>query len=80
MTKKSRKKKGQQVRFSPAQMVQPGVDERIAVPLAAAPARPAPETTGLCEEYRYVTADLKRIGLIAVAMVAALVALALLLP
>ena len=79
MTKKSRKK-GQQVRFSPTQMVQPGVDEGIVAPLAATPVQIAPETTDLSEEYRYVTADLKRIGLIAVGVVAALVALAFLLP
>jgi hypothetical protein len=77
MTKKSRKK-GQQVRFSPTQMVQPGVDEGIVAPRAAAPVQTAPETTDLSEEYRYV--DLKRIGLIAVGTVAALVALALLSP
>jgi hypothetical protein len=79
MTKKSRKKKGQ-VQLSPAQMVRPGVDEGIVAPRAAAPVQTAPETTDLSEEYRYVTADLKRIGLIAVGTVAALVALALLSP
>ena len=79
MTKKSRKK-GQQVQLSPAQMVQPGVDEGIVAPRAAAPVQIAPEATDLSKEYRYVTADLKRIGLIAVGTVAALVALALLSP
>ena len=79
MTKKSRKK-SQPVRLSPTQMVQPGVGEEATASLATALAQPAPETTDLSEEYRYVTADLKRIGLIAVGTVAALVALALLSP
>ncbi len=79
MTKKSRKKKSQ-VQLSPAQMVRPGVDEGIVAPRAAAPVQAALETTDLSEEYHYVTADLKRIGLIAVGTVAALVALALLSP
>ena len=79
MTKKSRKKKDK-VQLSPTQMVQPGVDEGIVAPRAAAPVQSALEATDLSEEYHYVTADLKRIGLIAVGVVAALVALAFLLP
>jgi hypothetical protein len=38
------------------------------------------ETSELAQEYRYVLADLKRIGIIAVVMLGALVGLALLLP
>jgi hypothetical protein len=81
MAKKSRrsKKKGRQVRLSPTQMVQPRVDESTDVPRVAAPTRPAPQSSDLQEEYRYVIADLKRIGVIAVAMLAVLIALALLL-
>jgi hypothetical protein len=81
MAKKSRrdKKKDRQVHLSPAQMVQPRAGEVANAPIAAAPARPAPEVSDLREEYRYVIADLKRIGIIAVAMLAVLIALALLL-
>lgn len=81
MAKKSRhsKKKGRKIRLSPTQMIQPRVDELADVPRVAAPARPAPQSSDLEEEYRYVIADLKRIGVIAVAMLAVLIALALLL-
>jgi hypothetical protein len=81
MAKKSRRvrKKGRPVRLSPSQMVQPGVDEMVDAPLVAAPARPAPQASDLQEEYRYVIADLKRIGVIAMAMLAVLIVLALLL-
>jgi hypothetical protein len=80
--KKSRRarKKGRQVRLSPAQMVQPGVGEETIAPSVAAMARPVLEVSDPREEYRYVIDDLKRIGIIAVAMLAVLIALALLLP
>ncbi len=80
MAKKSRrvKKKGRQRHFSPAQMVQPGVSEAANAPFDVTPVRPAPQVSDLREEYRYVIADLKRIGIIAVAMLAVLVVLALL--
>ncbi len=84
MAKKSRrvKNKGQQIRLSPAQMVQPGMREsKIAdTPIISAQGPSAPQASDLREEYRYVIADLKRIGIIAIAMLAVLVALALLLP
>ena len=81
MAKKSRrvKKKGQPVRLSAAQMVQPRTDEVTEVPSVVAPARSVPQVADLREEYRYVIADLKRIGVIAVAMLAVLIVLALLL-
>jgi len=81
VAKKSRrvKKKGRRVRLSPAQMVQPGVGEVADAPLVATPARPAPKVSDLREEYRYVIADLKRIGVIAVVMLAVLIILALVL-
>jgi len=68
------------VRLSPTQMVQPGRGEIANVPIVTTPVRHAPEVTDLREEYRYVIADLRRIGIIAVAMLAVLIALALLLP
>jgi hypothetical protein len=81
MAKKSRRvrKKGRQVRLSPAQMVQPGTGEVTDGPIVATPVAPAPKVADLQEEYRYVIADLQRIAVIAVAMLAVLVVLALLL-
>jgi len=81
MAKKSRrvKKKGSPARLSPAQMVQPGMGEAAEVASLATPARSGPQVADLREEYRYVIADLRRIGMIAVAMVVVLVVLALLL-
>ena len=81
MAKKSRRvrKKERQVRLSPTQMVQPGVSEAAGAPLATAPARSVPRVSDLREEYRYVIADLKRIGIIAVAMLTVLIVLAFLL-
>ncbi len=80
MAKKSRrvKRKGQQVRLSPTQMVQPGADKVADIPSPTA-ARSAARMPDLGEEYRYVITDLKRIGVIAVAMLVVLIALAILL-
>jgi hypothetical protein len=76
MAKKNRRVKKRDVRLSSAQLVRPSRSE----------AAVAPGSTGesggpasLREEYRYVIADLKRIGLIALGMVALLIALAFLL-
>ena len=79
MAKKSRriKKKSRQIHLSPSQLVQPG--EEANTPTAAAVARPGSKVADLREEYRYVIADLKRIGVIAVGMLAVLIALAFLL-
>lgn len=81
MAKKSRRvrKQGQAVRLSAAQMVQPGMDEVIEMSSVAVSARPATQASDLREEYRYVIADLKRIGAIALAMLAVLIVLAFLL-
>jgi len=80
MAKKSRRvrKKSQPIRLSPAQMVQPGDQMAEASPLATTK-RPGSKVADLSEEYRYVIADLKRIGIIAVAMLAVLIVLAFLL-
>ncbi len=83
MTKKSRrvKRRGRPVRLSPAQMVQPvadGVKVTESLPVTAS-TQSEPQVTDLREEYRYVIADLKRIGVIAVVMLGVLIVLALLL-
>jgi hypothetical protein len=79
MAKKSRRVKARKrsVRLSPAQMVQPGTTEVMETSAAAAPVQPASHVADLQDEYRYVIADLKRIGIIAVAMLVVLVVLAL---
>ncbi|NIV31625.1 MAG: hypothetical protein GWN58_19700 [Anaerolineae bacterium] len=81
MAKKSRRvrKKGRQVRLSSTQMVLPEGSEAAGSSFATAAARSAPKVSDLREEYRYVIADLKRIGIIAVAMLAVLIVLALVL-
>ena len=82
MAKKSRRvrKQGREVRLSATQMVQPTVAEVGDSARAATQAQPASKEADLGEEYRYVIADLKRIGIIAVGMLAVLIALAYLLP
>ena len=80
MAKKSRRVKKQgQVRLSAAQMVQPMADEVAEAVAIAVPTQSVLHATDLRDEYRYVIADLKRIGIIALAMLAVLVVLALLL-
>jgi hypothetical protein len=79
MAKKSRRVKSRgPARLSPTQMVQPTVGD-AAPPTVIVPAQAAPQVVDLWEEYRYVIVDLKRIGIIAVAMLAVLIVLALLL-
>jgi hypothetical protein len=78
MAKKSRRVRKQQARFSQAQMVRPAASEAARFSVAA-PASPASAPVDLGEEYRYVIADLKRIGILAVAMLAVLIVLAFLL-
>lgn len=68
MAKKSRK-----VRLTEAQMIRP----EVAQPVESVESQEA--TTDLTEEYQYVIADLKRIGVIALIMLAALIGLAMLL-
>lgn len=81
MAKKSRRvrKQDKQVRLSAAQMVQPTAAEVSDRARAAIQAQPASKEADLGEEYRYVIADLKRIGIIAVGMLAVLIVLAYLL-
>ena len=81
MAKKSRRvrKQGREVRLSATQMVQPTVAEVGNGARAATQAQPASKEADLGKEYRYVIADLKRIGIIAVGMLAVLIVLAYLL-
>jgi hypothetical protein len=81
MAKKSRriKKKGRQVRLSPTQMAQPGMGEAVNAATGGVQARPESEGNGLQEPYRYVVADLKRMGIIAAEILVVLVVLAFLL-
>ena len=81
MAKKSRRVKGrgQPIRLSPAQMVLPEVGEAAGEAPVAVTKQAALPAADLEEEYRYVIADLRRIGVIAAVMLVALVILALLL-
>ncbi len=67
------KKKRKDINLSPAQMVQPGIER------AAVVSNDEASGESLEEEYYYVITDLKRIGVIAVIMLAVLIALMLLL-
>ena len=79
MAKRSPRKEEKEIRLSATQMRQPGmervakVEQKVAVPVSS-------QTSDLAEEYRYVTADLQRIAIIAAVMLAVLIALALFLP
>ena len=81
MAKKPRraKKQGRQIRLSASQMVQPGIGEGAGAPRVTTSAQPTSKVADLGDEYHYVIADLRRIGIIAVVMLAVLVGLALLL-
>ncbi len=85
MSKKSkrRRKRRRTPRLSPAQLVQPGVAapmqpvQTAERPVVAPAATPEP-AGDLREEYRYVVADLRRIAIIAAAMMVLMIVLALL--
>jgi len=72
MAEKSGRSKDREIRLSEAQLRHPGLEK--------APSRDAEPSSGTAEldqEYAYVLSDLKRIGLIALVMLAVLVGLAL---
>lgn len=81
MAKKSRRvrRRQRQIRLSQAQMVQPGMSRAVGLSPVVTPTQSPAPTTDLREEYRYVITDLRRIGILAVAMLAVLIVLALLL-
>jgi hypothetical protein len=60
-------------------MRQPGIEKIAQVEQKVSVAAPS-QASDLVDEYRYVTADLRRIAIIAAVMLAVLVALALFLP
>lgn len=72
---KSRRNVDRKIRLSETQMRQPGMDEAVEVERTLSSAH----ESKLAEEYSYVTADLKRIAVIAAVMLVVLIALALLL-
>ncbi len=81
MSKKSRRarRSAQQPRLSAAQMVRPGVSEAAAEARATEQRPSAAGEPDLRAEYQYVISDLRRIGVIAAAMIGLLVVLALVL-
>jgi ribosomal protein L13E len=76
MAKKSRRKKRRQIRLSATQLVQPGATEATVEPIAAVSTAKASDWR---EGYGYVVADLKRVGVIAAATLAVVIALVLVL-
>jgi hypothetical protein len=80
MARKSRRKKDQDIRLSEAQLRRPGTEEVVAPEPEGITSSSSSHTSELAQEYHYVLADLRRIGVIAIVMLGALVALAFLLP
>ncbi len=75
MAKKTRRSSG--ARLSEAQLYRPTLGAPVAAKaVAAAPAAHVPTDEQLAQEYRYVTTDLKRIGVLALAMLVLLIVLA----
>ena len=71
MPEKSGRGKDREIRLSEAQLRHPGMEKATAGVSIEAPS----EEAGLEQEYQYVVADLQRIGLIALVMLAGLVGL-----
>ena len=77
MAKKSRRKKRRgQIRLSATQLAQPGVTE---VADGSVTLVPAAEVLDLRERYGHVTADLKRMGIVAAAALVLVIVLVLVL-
>ena len=80
MAKRSRRRRNsriQAVRLSSAQLVQPDTDHASGSPVAAPKAPPRKGLPDMREEYKYVIADLRRIGILALVMLVVLVVAAL---
>jgi hypothetical protein len=77
MAKKShRKKRKGQIRLSASQLAQPGVTEVVAGSVIFAPTA---ETLDLREEYGHITADLKRMSIVAAVTLVVVIVLVLVL-
>lgn len=72
MAEKSGRKSDRGIRLSEAQLRHPGMEKAF----AESPVERSSEAGGLEHEYQYVLADLRRIGIIALVMLASLVGLA----
>ena len=79
MAKRAPRRSARNIRLSEAQLRQPGLERAAAVDTEA-PVAAAAHVSDLAQEYRYVTADLRRIAIIAAVMLAVLITLALALP
>jgi len=79
LAKRGSRTREKDIRLSEAQLRQPGA-ESLAPIEEVAPGSAQAEASDLAKEYRYVTADLKRIAIIAAVMLTVLVVLALTLP
>lgn len=73
MAEKSGRRSDREIRLSEAQLRHPGMEKAFAEPSVER----SSEAGGLEEEYYYVLADLRRIGLIALIMLVGLAGLAL---
>jgi len=71
MPEKSRRGKDREIRLSETQLRHPGMEKAFAEVSVETPS----DEAGLEQEYQYVVADLRRIGLIALVMLAGLVGL-----
>ncbi len=80
MARDSRQSKEKDIRLSEAQMRRPGMENTASSKSVDASSSSPAQMSELAQEYHYVLADLRRIGVIAVVMLGALIALALLLP
>lgn len=77
MAKKSRRKKRRkQIRLSATQLAQPGATEAADGSVTLAPAT---EALDLREKYSHVTADLKRMGIVAAGALAVVIVLVIVL-
>lgn len=80
MVKKSRRDRDQDIRLSEAQMRLPGREAVVSPEPDDATGTSSSRRSELAQQYHYVLADLRRIGVIAVVMLGVLVGLAFFLP
>jgi len=79
LAKRGSRNREQDIRLSEAQLRQPGAERLTPIEEVAAGSAQL-QASDLAEEYRYVTADLKQIAIIAAVMLTVLIVLALALP